>query len=205
VLALPGQVDVRIAAKAADKEEAMRLIAPVEAEVRGLLGGAIFAVDDETMEKVVGKLLHEENKTVAVYEDVSCGLLAERMRSASAEHFLAGFISNGASSLQAFLGRAREPNKLEQTIRDSAALTDELAWCVRALAGSDFGLALHSIPDPKSQEQNLARGETYVSVTDGKSFKRFTSTMAGRGQYDRTRMTINAIDLLRTVLLGGMS
>ena len=86
-------------------------------------------------------------------------------------------------------------------MRDPAALTDELAWCARAQSDSDFGLALHSIPDPKSQEQNLARGETYVSVTDGKSFKRFTSTMAGRGQYDRTRMALNAIDLLRTALL----
>jgi nicotinamide mononucleotide (NMN) deamidase PncC len=126
------------------------------------------------------------------------------MRSAGAEHFLAGFISNGTSSLRAFLGRAREPDRLEQAIRDPAALTDELAWCARAQAGSDFGLALHSIPDPKSQEQNLARGETYVSVTDGKTFKRFTSTMAGRGQYDRTRMTLNAIDLLRRVLIEGM-
>jgi len=205
VLALPGQVDVRIAAKAADKEEAMKLIAPVEAEVRGLLGNAIFAVDDETMEKVVGKLLREKNKTVAVYEDVTCGLLAERMRSASAEHFILGFISNGSSSLRAFLGCPREPDRLEQTIRDPAALTDELAWCARAQSDSDFGLALHSIPDPKSQEQNLARGETYVSVTDGKTFKRFTSTMAGRGQYDRTRMSLNAIDLLRTALLEGVS
>jgi len=28
--------------------------------------------------------------------------------------------------------------------------------------------------------------------------------MAGRGQYDRTRMTLNAIDLLRTALIEGM-
>ena len=34
VLALPGQVDVRIAAKAADRDEAVKMIAPVEAEVR---------------------------------------------------------------------------------------------------------------------------------------------------------------------------
>jgi nicotinamide-nucleotide amidase len=204
VLALPGQVDVRIAAKASDKEEAMRLIAPVEAEVRGLLGNAIFAVDDDTLEKVVGMLLREKNKTVAVYEDVSGGLLAERMQSASAEHFLAGFIGNGKSAMRAFLGQAREPARLDQTIQIPAALTDELAWCARAQAGSDFGLALHSIPDPKSQVQNLARGETYISITDGKSFKRFTSTMAGRGQYDRTRMTLNAIDLLRKALSEGM-
>jgi nicotinamide-nucleotide amidase len=195
---------VRIAAKASDKEEAMRLIAPVEAEVRGLLGNAIFAVDDDTLEKVVGMLLREKNKTVAVYEDVSGGLLAEQMQSASAEHFLAGFIGNGKSAMRAFLGQAREPARLDQTIQIPAALTDELAWCARAQAGSDFGLALHSIPDPKSQVQNLARGETYISITDGKSFKRFTSTMAGRGQYDRTRMTLNAIDLLRKALSEGM-
>src|ERR671936_210372 len=50
VLALPGQVDVRIAAKAEDRNAAMTLIAPVEAEVRGLLGNAIFAADEQTME-----------------------------------------------------------------------------------------------------------------------------------------------------------
>ena len=50
----------------------------------------------------------------------------------------------------------------------------------------------------------MARGETYIALTDGKSFKRFTSTMAGRGQYDRTRMSLNAIDILRTALVEGM-
>ena len=62
VLALPGQVDVRIAAKAPNRDEAMRLIAPLEAEVRELLGNAIFAADDETMEHVVGKLLRAQRK-----------------------------------------------------------------------------------------------------------------------------------------------
>jgi nicotinamide-nucleotide amidase len=205
VLALPGQVDVRIAAKAANREEAMRMIAPVEAEVRSLLGASIFAADDETMENVVGKLLRHRNKTIAVYEDVSCGLLAERLQSASPEHFLAGLVSNGKSSVRAFLGPARKPENLDQILREPAALTDELAWCARAQVGSDFGLALHSIPDPGSSAiQNLARGETYTSLTDGKTFKRMTSTMAGRGQYDRTRMTLNAIDLLRTALVEGM-
>jgi nicotinamide-nucleotide amidase len=204
VLALPGQVDVRIAAKAANRDEAMKMIAPVEAEVRSLLGSAIFAADDETMENVVGKALRERNKTVAVYEDISCGLLAERMQSASGEQFLAGFISNSKSSTRSFLGHAREPARLDQTMQDPAALTDELAWCVRAQAGSDFGLALHAIPDPDSKIQNLAKGETYISVTDGKIFKRYSSTMAGRGQYDRTRMTLNAIDLLRAALLEGL-
>jgi nicotinamide-nucleotide amidase len=182
------------------------MIAPLEEEVRSLLGGAIFAADAETMEAVVGRLLREKDKTVAVYEDVSGGLLAERMQSASAEHFIAGLISNGKrSSVRAFLGCAREARNLDRIMDDPAALTDELAWCARAQAGSDFGLALHSIPDPGSSAiENLARGETYIALTDGRSFKRFTSTMSGRGEYDRTRMTLNAIDLLRIALIEGM-
>jgi len=85
------------------------------------------------------------------------------------------------------------------------ALTDELAWSVRNQAGCDLGLALHAIPDPASDIQNLARGQTYISVTDGRGFMQRTSTMAGRSAYDRTRMTLNAVDLLRTALLEGIS
>lgn len=94
VLALPGQVDVRIAAKAADRAEAMKMIAPVEAEVRQLLGNAIFAADEETMEFVTGKLLRDKNRTVAVCEDLTCGQLAERLQTAGSENFGAGFICN---------------------------------------------------------------------------------------------------------------
>jgi hypothetical protein len=52
--------------------------------------------------------------------------------------------------------------------------------------------------------ENLARGQSYVALTDGEKFVRRLSTSAGRGQYDRTRMTLNALDLLRTALLDGM-
>ncbi len=54
-----GVVDVRIAAKAPSQEEADRLIAPVEAEVRARLGQAIFGADDDTLEAVTLRRLQE--------------------------------------------------------------------------------------------------------------------------------------------------
>ena len=46
VLAHPGQVDVRITAKASNQEAAERLIEPLEREARELLGHNVFATDD---------------------------------------------------------------------------------------------------------------------------------------------------------------
>jgi nicotinamide-nucleotide amidase len=204
VLALPGQVDVRIAAKAANRDEAMKMIAPVESEVRGLLGNAIFAADEETMEHVTGKLLRAKNKTVAVCEDLTCGQLAERVQSASMENFGAGFILNGKAATRALLKNACDDARTEEILQDPVALADEMAMAARRQAGCDLGLALHAIADPTSQIQNLARGQCYMSLTNGKNFFRRESSSAGRGAYDRSRMTLNAIDLLRTVLLEGL-
>jgi len=202
VLALPGQVDVRIAAKAANKDEAIKLIAPVEAEVRELLGTAIFAADDETMERVVGMLLRQQNKTVAVCEDLTCGQLADRLHTAGLDRFGAGFICNSEASIRALIKTLGRASQIE--LEDDVALTDALAQAARELSGCDFGLALHAIADPASTVQNLAEGKTYMALTDGKRWLRRESASAGRGAYDRSRMTLNAMDLLRTALIDGM-
>jgi nicotinamide mononucleotide (NMN) deamidase PncC len=149
-------------------------------------------------------LLREKNQTVAVCEDLTCGQLAERMQTASLENFGAGFICNNEAALRALLKRSRDGKAIDEALKDPIALTDEMASAAREQSGCDFGLALHAIADPNSKIQNLARGQTYVALTDGKSFLRRESTSAGRGAYDRSRMTLNAIDLLRTALIEGM-
>jgi competence/damage-inducible protein CinA-like protein len=201
VLAHPGQVDVRITAKASDKEAALRLIGPIEAQVRRLLGCTVFATDDETMEAVVGRLLREKGKTIAIYEDVTCGQLAERLHQASSEHFVVGLISNGAPSIRRLLAGSRHADRLDDLLRDPVALTEELAWFARKQAGSDLGLALHALPDPNRQLENMSGGQTYISISDGNRFVSQATNIAGRAISDRGRMTLAAIDLLRTVLL----
>ncbi len=204
VLAHPGQVDVRIAAKAASKDEAMQIIAPVEAEVRRLLGHHIFALDNETMEDVIGELLREKNKSIAVYEDLSGGLVAERLLQASSKHLVEGVIANHPSSLRRLLSFSRRPEALDELLQDPALLTDELAWSVRAQGKSDFGLALHGVPDPDEKAVNMAKGQTFVAITDGKSVRNRAYSIAGKSQPDRTRMSLNALELVRIALIEGM-
>ena len=65
----PGQVDVRITAKAASLELAQRLIQPVEARVRHLLGVKIYGSDGETLEGVVAELLSRNKLSFDLFID----------------------------------------------------------------------------------------------------------------------------------------
>ena len=203
VLAHPGQVDVRIAAKAPNAEAAMKLIAPVEEEVRSLLGRHIFAEDDETMEHAVGVLLQQRDVTVAVFEDLTGGLVAERLCLAAPGNFVEGVIGNTHACARRLLRLSRRPDLTDGLFQDPVALTSELAWSIRSQTESDLGLALHAITDPAEKAENLGEGKTFVSITDGKGFMSRTYSYGGRGLPDRTRMSLNAIELVRRALIEG--
>ena len=204
VLAHPGQVDIRIAAKASSIEAAQDLIDPVEQKVRSLLGRHIFGVDDETLEQAVGKLLREQNLTLAVYEDVTSGMVAERLQQASDAHFLGGVICNDAKSVERLLA-AGSSSERTSSLNDPNALVAELASAVCIREEADWGLAVHGVPEPGQRSHNLGKGATYLSITDGKDHRTRTYNIAGRGRPDRTRISLSAIQLVRLALLEGIA
>ena len=63
---------------------------------------------------------------------------------------------------------------------------------------------MHAVPDPDEQAENLAKGRTFISISDGKDFRRRDYAYGGRGLPDRTRTSLNAIELVRTTLIEGM-
>ncbi|HJO82668.1 MAG: CinA family nicotinamide mononucleotide deamidase-related protein [SAR202 cluster bacterium] len=202
VLAHPGQVDVRIAAKAANVDDAQKLIEPVDREVRRLLGQHVFAMDDRTMEDSVGELLASRHATIAVFEDLTGGMLADRLQRSGEDRFVEGIVANGTASIRRLLAHGDGPS-IAADSDDHAALTEALAFAVRSMAGADHGVALHAVPAPEERAENLARGQTFISVTDGESAKSRSYNYGGRGRPDQTRMSFNAMELVRITLLEG--
>jgi nicotinamide-nucleotide amidase len=76
------EVKVRISAKAADEQAAVALIAPVEAEIRGRLGDAVFATDDETVESILIDRVTGRGWTVATVEEATLGQVGARLAAA---------------------------------------------------------------------------------------------------------------------------
>jgi nicotinamide-nucleotide amidase len=73
------EVKVRITAKAADGATASDLIAPIEEEVRNRLGDAVFAVDDETVERLIIGGLAARGWSVSTVEAATLGQVAGRI------------------------------------------------------------------------------------------------------------------------------
>jgi nicotinamide-nucleotide amidase len=71
LLAHPGQVDIRITAKADTMTEADGLIANMEAQVRQRVQEGLYGVDFETLEETILQSLRDHNLTAAMVE---CGL-----------------------------------------------------------------------------------------------------------------------------------
>ena len=198
VLAHPGIVDVRITARASDKKEAELLIAPVEAEVRKLLGDSVFARDDETLEGLVGDLLRERAATISTYEDLSAGSISDTFQEAAGDLFIQGVTINSDSARERFTATVGDSPPLT----DGAALTHSLANAVRAVSGADLGLAVHAVEQRGQTAENLGRGETYLAlVGDGIAASRQVQS-AGRGRPDRRRAAVHALSLVRRALLG---
>ena len=70
---------IRITAKAKDRAAAAARIAAEEANVRAIVGDAIFATDSETMESAVLDLLRARGLTLAVAESLTGGLVGARL------------------------------------------------------------------------------------------------------------------------------
>ena len=201
VLAHPGQVDVRITAKSTNREEADKLIAPLEREVRELLGGHVFAVDEETMPQVVGELLRSRGLTVACYEGLTGGTMAQHLQDADGELFLQGTVGRQPGALRSVLSAAKTSLSPEELMGNGAALADGLAAGIRAQTGAALGLAVHSVPEGVNPTENLSAGRTYISVSSAGGTFRREYNFAGSGLPDRTRAALNALDLLRVIIL----
>ena len=202
VLAHPGQVDVRISVKTDSLEKASELIAPVEQEVRAAFPHHVFAIDHESMEDVVGKLLNAKGVSIAVIEDLTGGMIAQRLQQAAREALTEAVIAHTEQPLRRVLRHSQHPERVEEVLQDDNALTQALAYGIRVHSQADLGLAVRAIPDPTRTTQNLSPGKTYMAVADAKGLHTREYNFAGRGNPDLTRITMYALNLVRRTVEG---
>ncbi len=189
-------IKLRLTVKAETAAAAAAVLDAEEAEVRALVGDAVFGVDDETMEHAVGELLVDRRLSFAVAESFTGGLIASRVVAlpGASRWFRGGVVAYASDVKHAVLGVPEGP-----VVTSAAAVA--MAEGVRRLLGADVGLATTGVAGPDPQEGH-APGTGFAGIAlPGAVGEAVALRLAGSRERIRQIGTISALDELRRRLL----
>ena len=195
-----GQVRVRISAKASSEADALALIGPVEDEIRSRLGDDAISGDSASLPDELGRLLREQQGSVALAESLTGGMIAAQMTEAAG----ASDFFKGSAVVYATESKRDVVNVPESVLDGPGAVSDE---CARSLAEgarnrfrADLGLGVTGVAGPSEQEGQPV-GTIYVAAAlQGRTESRH---VRGYGDRDNIRhiAATAALDLGRRLLL----
>ena len=143
-----GVISIRVVARAETAADAETLALCDVELIRGLLGECVYGEGDETLESAVGRLLCEQEKTLATAESCTGGLLAKRLTDipGSSAYFLRGFVTYSDASKVDAIGVPHELIAAHGAVSEPVA--GSLASGCRTVSGSDFALSTTGIAGP---------------------------------------------------------
>jgi nicotinamide-nucleotide amidase len=158
-------VHVRIGAKAPTPDAARELIVPLEAQLRDVLGTAVWGADGDTFESIVGQMLVERGLTLAVMESCTGGLLSDVITNVpgSSRYFRGGIVSY-ATEVKELMGVDEAIIAAHGVV--SAETAAAMAAAVRERLGADIGIGVTGVAGPDPQD-GVPVGQVYVGLDGG--------------------------------------
>ena len=191
---------LRITASAKTEKEAGELIEPVAEEIYRRFGDNLYAEGETTMQATVAKLLLDKNKTVAVAESCTGGLVASRLieYAGISQVFLEGAVTYSNDAKMRRLGVRKETLDKYGAVSSQTAI--EMARGIALAAGTDIGLSTTGVAGPGPSE-GKPEGLVYVGLfMDGREYVKELD-LAGSRQTIRERAAYGALDMLRRKLI----
>ena len=200
-----GEVELRITAKADSPQAADALIAPVEREVRALLGELVYGADVSGLEQVVLEGARDRGLTLGTAESCTGGLIAKRLTDVpgSACAFLGGVVSYHCEVKAGLLGVSQA--LLDEKGAVCAQVAEQMAQgAIRAL-GCDLAVSATGVAGPDPDDRGNPVGLVFVGLAapDGCWVKQLNLASPGaRRDRIRTLAANHALDMARRWLAG---
>jgi nicotinamide-nucleotide amidase len=194
------EVWVRIVARGPGAAERL---ARVEGEVAEVLGEDCYGRDDETLERVVGRLLLERGLTLSVAESCTSGLLGHRLTdiAGSSAYFERGVLVYSNQAKQDLLGVPETILRAHGAV--SAPCAEAMARGICARSGNPVGLAITGIAGPDGGTPGKPVGTVFIGVAVAGEVEARRFQFAGDRSAVKWQSTQMALDLLRRRLIRG--
>ncbi len=167
-----------------------------------IVGKYVYARGNREIEEVIGELLRQQQKTLAVAESCTGGLVQNRITNVpgSSDYFMGGMVTYSNESKIQHLGVPREV--LERYGAVSEEVAREMAAGVRSALSTDIGISTTGIAGPGGATPAKPVGLIYIGIaTAEKDFAR--RFVFGKDRLiNKQQGAMAALELLRRELTG---
>ncbi len=140
-------IHLRMIGRGPDQKAAEKIIEPVEAEIRRLIGQSVWGTDDDTPAQRAGAILMDRNQMLGIVEGASAGVLASMLHARpESEAFFRGAIVPGSGPVH--VNHKMAPPNPEGAIT--------LAQLARESLSADVGVSVTPI--------NMDDGNVYIGM-----------------------------------------
>ena len=201
LLAHPGEIHVRLTVKTESEKQGERYLDDLEARLRERVGELLFGRDGERLEDIVAQLLWEANRTVAVAESCTGGLVCHRLTNVagSSTYFVCGEVAYSNHAKETLLGVPRELIDRHGAVSEAVALA--MASGMRDAAATDLALGITGIAGPGGGSAEKPVGLTYIAIASdaGATCREFR--FLGDRETNKLLASQGALDMVRRHLL----
>jgi nicotinamide-nucleotide amidase len=200
-LVLDGIVTINILTTTTKREYAVKILDTVEEDIRNKCGHAVFGAGDETLEYAVAMLLHKSNKTIAVAESCTGGLVSDKLTNIPgiSEFFLGGVV---AYSNKAKVDILDVP---EEFILNHGAVSPQVAKAmaegIQKRVSSNIGVGITGIAGPTGETKGKPVGLVYIAAV-GNGFAEVKECRFRGSRIDIKNFSANtALNMIRLKLI----
>jgi nicotinamide-nucleotide amidase len=196
------EIHLRVVVRGRDEEEVEARCKRSEDEIAERLGIYLFGTGDEVMEGVVGRLLRENGKTIAVAESCTGGLIAHRITEipGSSDYFLRGVVAYSNQAKEELLGVP--PAMLKKYGPVSRETAEHMAVGVRERSRAAIGIANTGIAGPKGGTPQTPVGRVFIALAADDMLEVKQYDFFGDRHGVKLMASAVALDRVRRYLLG---
>jgi len=169
--ASPGEVKIRVTAKAKRNKIAKLLVLKTVKDILKTTKQYFYGFDDETLEHLVAKKLTSNNKTISIAESCTGGLLSKRLTDlpGSSKYIKLNIITYSNEAKNKLLGIPNEILKKYGAVSSQTAAL--MAKGIKELSNCNIGFSVTGIAGPSGSSKEKPIGLVYFGLAKGNKVK----------------------------------
>lgn len=193
-------IRLRLSVYGGDKRESVDLINRYSNELYGILGDIIYGESDDTLERVIFKILLNEGKSLSVAESCTGGKISSILTSISGSSgiFKGGAVVYSNESKIAILGLNSEI--IEKYGAVSKECAEEMAIGAKRVFNTDYAISATGVAGPNGGTPEKPVGTIWIAVAGDGFVVSKKTIFAGDRERNTIRFSSEALNFLRLVL-----